>query len=238
MSEMYRSFEQDFIKYLNSVHRRTALINTLTAGHLHTDQKDLAISEGLVEVVEADKCVSATQLRQMEIETFMLPVEKRSLMQAEVRKYREDLDSQKKLLKREEGLINTLKTKETLMGSSSSVSSKQAFASRSQLRGTEMLLDQNARLEEGRRSALEAEGLAIGSMHALKGQRDQIHKMTSNVTPEPGPPNQRQPWRLQQAPDDNAKASHHEQADDGRDRWVVAARHRPSDLLQNVGYSL
>mmetsp|Transcript_8663 Transcript_8663/g.16936 ORF Transcript_8663/g.16936 Transcript_8663/m.16936 type:complete len:216 (-) Transcript_8663:23-670(-) len=168
MSEMYRSFEQDFIRYLNSVHRKTALLNTQAI-----EQKQLAVSEGKLEASEADKC-----LRQMEIETFMLPVEKRSLMQAEVRKYREDLDSQKKLLKREEELISTIRTKDTLMGSSSSTFSG---GSRSQLRGTELLLDQNARLEEGRRAALEAEGLAIGSMHALKGQRDQIHKMTQNA---------------------------------------------------------
>lgn len=182
MSEMFRSFEHDFIKYVNSIHRKTALLSTLPQGQPYSDQKELTVSEGLVEATEADKCVRATQLRQMEIETFMLSVDKRALMQAEVRKYREDLDSQRKLLKRESGLLSNLKTKETLMGSAGAVFLTQYGAgTTSHFRGTELLLDQNARLEEGRRSALEAEGLAIGSMQSLKGQRDQIHKMSQNV---------------------------------------------------------
>lgn len=32
MSEMFRSFESDFIKYLNSVRRKAVMLNTLTIG--------------------------------------------------------------------------------------------------------------------------------------------------------------------------------------------------------------
>jgi hypothetical protein len=121
MSEMYRSFEHDFIKFTTAVRGRTGLLSSLSQGQPYTDQKELAVREGLVEASEADKCVRSMQLRQMEIETFMLPVDKRALMQGEVRKYRDEIDSLKRLLRKEEGVLSTIKNKETLMGSTGSV---------------------------------------------------------------------------------------------------------------------
>jgi hypothetical protein len=43
------------------------------------------------------------------------------------------------------------------------------YRSLEHLKGTELLLEQNARLQDGRRAAFEAEGLAIDSIQALKG---------------------------------------------------------------------
>jgi hypothetical protein len=57
MSALYRSYEQDFTKYLNSIKRRTALIHSLPKGKVQAAQKALTIAEALGDAGEADKCV-------------------------------------------------------------------------------------------------------------------------------------------------------------------------------------
>mmetsp|Transcript_14936 Transcript_14936/g.27590 ORF Transcript_14936/g.27590 Transcript_14936/m.27590 type:complete len:222 (-) Transcript_14936:45-710(-) len=173
MSALYRSYEQDFIKYLNSVKRRLSLVNTLPK-----DEKELAVREALLDVSEADKC-----LRRMEIEIHVLPSEKRKKMQSEISSHREDLHSKKLQLKTEEKTFDSSKSKSALLGKGTSVSSIQNYGSIGDrnLRGTELLADQNSRLETSRRAAIESEGIAISALQGLKTQRDQMTRMSHNA---------------------------------------------------------
>mmetsp|Transcript_14937 Transcript_14937/g.27591 ORF Transcript_14937/g.27591 Transcript_14937/m.27591 type:complete len:217 (-) Transcript_14937:45-695(-) len=168
MSALYRSYEQDFIKYLNSVKRRLSLVNTLPK-----DEKELAVREALLDVSEADKC-----LRRMEIEIHVLPSEKRKKMQSEISSHREDLHSKKLQLKTEEKTFDSSKSKSALLGKGTS--NYGSIGDRS-LRGTELLADQNSRLETSRRAAIESEGIAISALQGLKTQRDQMTRMSHNA---------------------------------------------------------
>jgi hypothetical protein len=117
----------------------------------------------------------------METETYVLPGDKKASCQAEVRRHREELSAKKLILKKEEKALGG--GTQALMGDANgTVRLRQTYGSNADRKsGTELLADQNSRIEHGRRLAVESEGIAASSLQSLKTQRDQITKMTYNV---------------------------------------------------------
>jgi FtsZ-binding cell division protein ZapB len=172
MSETFLSFERDFCHYLNAIRKKTASLDSQSQA-----AKERTIGETLQEIVDAEKCVSTRQLRQMEIETFMMHPNTRLQLSSQVRKYREDIDREKRLCKKEEREHIETKQKETLMGSRL----YSQDAPNQGLMTAQLISSQNDRLEHGRQAAHEAEGIAIVSMHELARQRETVKHTTQSV---------------------------------------------------------
>jgi FtsZ-binding cell division protein ZapB len=172
MSETFLSFERDFCHYLNAIRKKTASLASMSQA-----AKERSVGETLQEIVDAEKCVRTSQLRQMEIETFMMHPNTRLQLSSQVRKYREDIDREKRLCKKEEREHIEIKQKETLMGSRLY---NQDIPNQG-LMTAQLISSQNDRLEYGRQAAHEAEGIAIVSMHELTHQRETVKHATQSV---------------------------------------------------------
>jgi vesicle transport through interaction with t-SNAREs protein 1 len=178
MSEMFQSYEQDFVRLLNKA--RT----TVSSFPADPAQKERMVVDIKRELAEAEKCVRLMQLRQMEIEVSMMPVASRSHLQITVRKYREDIDKMNREIRGQEREISDKRNYNTLMGSRiDAVTSMQDSNPRNAklLGAQQMMIDQGLKLDQGKRLALEAEGVAIDTMNNLKMQREQIYRTSNNV---------------------------------------------------------
>ena len=175
---MFQSYEQDFVRLLNKA--RT----TVSSFPAEPVQKERMVVDIKRELTEAEKCVRFIQLRQMEIEVSMMPVASRSHLQITVRKYREEIDRMNREIRGQEREISDKRNFNTLMGSRlDDVNYIQDSNSRNikLLGGQQMMIDQGLKLNQGKRLALEAEGIAIDTMNNLKVQREQIYKTSNNV---------------------------------------------------------
>lgn len=172
MSETFLSFERDFCHYLNSVRKKTSGLTTQSQA-----AKARSIEEALQEIIDAEKCVRARQLRQMEIETFMMHPNTRLQLSSQVRKYRDDIDREKRLCKQEERNQIEMKRQETLMGS-------RLYDNDTQHKGlmtAQLIASQNDKLVQGRQAGHEAEVMAIGSLQDLSRQREVLQHTSTNV---------------------------------------------------------
>mmetsp|Transcript_6567 Transcript_6567/g.11527 ORF Transcript_6567/g.11527 Transcript_6567/m.11527 type:complete len:171 (-) Transcript_6567:54-566(-) len=167
MSETFLSFERDFCHYLNSVRKKTAGLSTQSQ-----TAKERTIEEALQEITDAEKC-----LRQMEIETFMMHPNTRLQLSSQVRKYRDDIDREKRLCKKEERNHMEMKRQETLMGSR--LYNQDTFSKG--LMTDQLISNQNEKLVQGLQSGHEAEGLAIDTLQNLAQQRETIKHTSQSV---------------------------------------------------------
>lgn len=172
MSEIFLSFERDFVDHLSSIRKMTSDLGTLS----QTD-KARTIEEALKEINDAEKCVRTRQLRQMEIETFMMNPTTRIQLSAQVRDYRDDIDNEKRLCKKEERDQIEIRRQETLMGARLYGHDESGGFITAQLIG-----EQNIRLSLGQQTGHEAEGDALDSLQSLAQQRDSIKAGSQSVT--------------------------------------------------------
>jgi len=175
MSQTFSTYEQDFCRCINSIRKNTAGFANLPRGRLHIDIKEATIHQTWTDVTEAEKSVSPTQLKQMEIEATMMQGPNRTQVQVQVRKYRDDFDTAKRNFRREEQVYTDQKGKETLMGSRINGDAPAQDNRISLLASQKLAADQGYKLHEGVRVALEVEGVAIDTMNQLKVQRDKIN---------------------------------------------------------------
>lgn len=170
---MYQSYEEDLQRILNNLQKR---VNNLTSQS--TDSSQSGVSEGNKEIEEAEKCVMAKQLRQMEIELAVMAPSFKSSLSSQCRKYKETLESFKRSLKLEETRASDSRNKESLMGP--------AFNSGFSNQREKLLHPDNAmfagvsKLEEAKRAGYSAEGYAVQSMNELKGQREKLEHAIQN----------------------------------------------------------
>jgi vesicle transport through interaction with t-SNAREs 1 len=108
---MFQSYEEDFGRILNSLQKKIA-----QAPSQGPEMRQTAIAEGGKDLLEAEKCVSPSQLRQMEIELSMMPPAARPALSSQVRHYREDFERTKQNFRKEESRFSDQKSRETLMG--------------------------------------------------------------------------------------------------------------------------
>ena len=117
----------------------------------------------------------------MEIELTVMPPSNKAALSLQCRRYKEDLEELKKLLRKEEIKFTDQKSRETLMGANLvNVIDMEGFTDQKQ-----KLIAQNgfgsiAKLEEAKRAGYEAEGYAVQSMNELRIQRDKLDNAVQN----------------------------------------------------------
>ncbi|CAG9317311.1 VTI1_2 [Blepharisma stoltei] len=164
MSELFLSFEKDFCDYMN-------LIKSELQSQFQSQETNGSIMSKIEkDIIEAEKC-----LRQMEIETSMMPANSRQSLQQEIRKFRNDLEIAKRQIRQEQALISDQKSKEMLMGTS--LNKKNNNEQKERLLGANSLfIQQEGLIFEAKKYALEAENSSIEALSELKNQRETIQR--------------------------------------------------------------
>ncbi|CAG9326559.1 unnamed protein product [Blepharisma stoltei] len=161
MTEIFKSFEKDFIELLIECRKTIAKSDIDSLLKLKSD------------LAQAEK-----YLKQMEIEVSMMPITTKGSLLAKTKRYRKEWQELDNRLQWEKYGSSSKPNKDLLIEFSNvnDLVHDQKLA-----KVQNLALDQRSRLENGKKVALETEGIAIDTMTSLKAQRDVIANSTTGA---------------------------------------------------------